>query len=116
MPSLGWNRQSTRTIVERLTIEHDPASIRLHCAGDGLQRQALARARGTEEHDEPVVHRKGRVETEAIERLLKPDFKHRDRIPLRLLCGVHCTLFPSRGLRQRAGSITPYPALHTIVQ
>src|SRR5439155_26739081 len=116
MPPLGWNRQSTRTIVERLTIEHDPARIRLHCAGDGLQREALARARGTEEDNEPVVHCKGHIEAEAIERLLEPDFKHRDRRHLILLCGVHCTLLPSRGLRQSAGTITPYPALHTIGQ
>src|SRR6266700_1355240 len=33
-----------------------------------------------------------------------------------LLWSVHRTLLPSRGLRQSAGTITPYPALPTIGQ
>src|SRR6266581_1625939 len=116
MPPLGWDRQSTHTIVEWLAIEHDPAGVRLHRAGDGLQREALARARGTEKHDEPVIDGKSHIETETVERLLEPDFKHRYRLPLTLPGGVHRALLPSRGLRQSAGTTTPHPMLHTIRQ
>src|SRR5690606_37002342 len=69
--SLGRDVHVRCAVEHGLTVEHDAAALRLHEAGDHLQRQALARPRVPVEHDDLAVGLEARGVVEAAEAQLR---------------------------------------------
>jgi hypothetical protein len=78
-PLLRTDVETAAAVKNGSAVEADIAGIGLDHTGDGLQGEALARARGPKQDHEPVMHGKSHVEFKRAETFMQGDFKHMTR-------------------------------------
>jgi hypothetical protein len=87
MPPLGRHVDAGHRVEEHLAVDHDPARVRAHEAGQALEREGLTRAGRAEEGGDAVARAPLDVEGEAGQRLADRDLepaRHAARAPRRL--------------------------------